>query len=130
MGPMGPMMGGGTWGAAWFFLVLMVLIVVVLAVVAGEVRGGRTEDRRRPPSPEAILRERYARGELTPRQYREALVDVLKDRYVRDELTLEAYEANLERLMAEPRAHVADDGGSGDRPLSRSAPGGGGAGEG
>lgn len=116
MGPMGPMMGGVTCGAAWFFLVLVVLVVVVLAVVAGLGRGGRTEERQRPRSPEAILRERYARGELTPRQYREALVEVLKDRYVRDELTLDEYEARLQRLLEEPRASVPEGVASGGPP--------------
>lgn len=50
-------------------------------------------------TPEEILRERFARSELTRDQYREAVVDMLKDRYVRDELTLEEYEARVGVVM-------------------------------
>lgn len=124
MGPMGPMMGGGTWGAAWFLLVLVVLLVVALATIAGFAwGGGRVENRRRPRTPEAMLRERYARGELTQQQFQEALVDLLKDRYVRGELTVEAYETRLQRLLEEPRASVPEGGASGGppRPLSSAA---------
>ncbi len=50
-------------------------------------------------TPEEILRERFARGEVTRDQYRESVVDMLKDRYVRGELTLEEYEARVNVVM-------------------------------
>ncbi|MBI2940239.1 MAG: SHOCT domain-containing protein [Chloroflexi bacterium] len=112
MGPMGPMMGGG-WGngaAGWIVtaaaLLLLALGTVALVLAmrrAGSARGALTPR----PLPagegaEEILRERYARGELTGQQYREALVDVLKDRYIRGELELDEYEHRLSVLLGTP----------------------------
>lgn len=99
---MGPMMGG-PWMASWLVLLAVVVVLVALALVTLS----RTDRAARPPTPaptpEEVLRTRYARGELTRDQYREVLVDVLKDRYVRGELDLGVYEAHLARLLEEPR---------------------------
>ncbi len=106
MGPMGPMMGGG--GAALDPSLLVLLLVLVLVGGGGLVALVLWQDRHlaagRRPTPTEALRGRYSRGELSREQYRQALVDVLKDRYVRGELDVEAYEADLERLLEEPRA--------------------------
>lgn len=104
---MGPMMGGGAWNAGmvgWPALVLLVLVMVVLAMAALSTAGKGAGISRRPRSPEQTLRERYARGEITAGQYREALVDVLKDRYVRGEIDLDEFEARFDRLLWEPVA--------------------------
>ena len=102
---MGPMMGSGPWNAgavAWPFMLLPVLLMLVvlvigLVVLLSSLDPARTERRRR--SPEELLRNRYARGEVSHQHYQAALVDVLKDRYVRGEIGLEAYEAQLHRLL-------------------------------
>ncbi|MBI2940407.1 MAG: SHOCT domain-containing protein [Chloroflexi bacterium] len=104
MGPMGPMMGGwsgGSWGIAAVGMALAVVLVLILlaTVLAGRQDGSTPLDARRPRSPAEILRERYARGELTRQQYQEALVDILKDHYVRGEIGLDEYQARLERLL-------------------------------
>ena len=64
---------------------------------------------RRPSSPEAVLRDRFARGELTRRAYREALLEGLKDRYVRGELDLEEYETRLGCLFGDERPPLASE---------------------
>lgn len=101
---MGPMMGGSAGGSApVFWLILVGLLILGLGLVALAVWGtAGSADRWRPRSPVATVGERYARGELTRQQYRDALVDLLKDRYVRGELELDEYEAHLERLLHEP----------------------------
>ncbi len=47
-------------------------------------------------SPAEILRGRYARGEISRDQYREALLDVLKDMCVRGEITVDEFDARAE----------------------------------
>lgn len=112
---MGPMMGDGGWGnpgTIWLVPVLVVLVVVAFVVaVIGTGRHGDAPARRPAPGPADILRDRYVRGEITRRQYREALVDVLKDRFVRGELGLDEYEEQLDRLLATdaPRRTTAPD---------------------
>ena len=125
MPPMGPMMGEPWAGAAlvWLALALAVLTILafaVVAVIAGFARPERgAAAARRPRAPEALLRERYARSELTRQQYREALVDVLKDRYVRGEVELEAYEARLDHLVREPGAREPESARPRARPGSQ-----------
>lgn len=103
-------MVGDAWAAGWLLPLLVLFVGLLLGVAAVAVARpglpslGGSGPAPRPMGPEALLRERYARGELTRAQYREALVDVLKDRYVRGELELEAYEAQLARLLEEPPA--------------------------
>lgn len=107
MGPMGPMMGG--WRASgenvidWMALVVFVLLAVVLfaIIVLVDWRGSSIRSGRRESSPGEILRERYARGELTKQQYQEALVELLKERYVRGEVDLEEFETRLDGLLGE-----------------------------
>lgn len=103
MGPMGPMMGG-PWGsgtAGWPVLALMVVLVLALGLIALAVLGIGVQ-RRRPRSPEEILRERYTRGEISRQEYLDALADVLKDRYIRSELTFDEYEERLGLLLEAP----------------------------
>lgn len=103
---MGPMVGGMPWAAggvgAWWLAVLL-LLVLLLGLVALRVWARRgAEDGRRPGTAEQLLHERYARGELTRRQYREGLIDVLKGRYVRDEMDVVEYEDRLRAFLREP----------------------------
>ncbi len=48
-----------------------------------------------------LLRQRYARGELTRKEYRGSLVDMLADRYAQGEIDLGEYEARLAHLVGE-----------------------------
>lgn len=80
-------------------------LVLGLAMLAlWREHGGRGKQTARPP--EAVLDERFARGELTRQQYNEALLELLKGRYVRGELELDAYEARLDQLLGGPSAHT------------------------
>lgn len=125
MGPMGPMAPTvGSWGcggAAWLWLTLIVLGAAALGLVAVVLwRDAVPKTRNRARSPEALLDERFARGELSQERYRAALTDILKGRYVRGELELEAYEARLERLLDSRSAHVGQTGRSSGRPRAAS----------
>ncbi len=107
MGPMGPMMGGGPWQSgpadwSWVLLPLLVILVLGLTTLVRGYSRPRAE-RGGPHAPEHLLRDRYARGELTGVQYREALVDILKDRYVRGEIELDDYETRLGSLLEAER---------------------------
>lgn len=73
---MGPGFGGGP-GGLW----LLILVVGLVLLAWGLVKAFRPGDRRpaeRARPPEDILRERFARGELTEVEYRERL-KVLKN---------------------------------------------------
>ncbi len=127
----GPPGAGMWWGGAWLFPRLLFPFLIVAAVLyfAGSRRVWRTATGPEPGSapsyhgsynattPEEILRERFARGEVTRDQYREAIVDMLKDRYVRGELTLEEYEARVNVVMgvARERKAAPETGPEGDR---------------
>lgn len=70
--------GGWGWGS-WLLMSLTMLVILALiawglfllwrASVGGEEAGSAP----RPPTPEAILRERLARGEIDPDEYRQRL---------------------------------------------------------
>lgn len=115
---MGPMMGGGPWwGGGFGWLVAVVVVLAVVALVLGGVwRPGAGGADPRPRAPEQLLRTRYARGELTRRQYHDALLDVLKDRYVRGELDVEEYEERLRELRREPSVGASGAGRGGEVP--------------
>ena len=67
---MGDQMGGWAWGFGWLFMVLFVVLVVALVAWAVLVsRGGSARSGRN--SAVAVLEERFARGELSPEEYRE-----------------------------------------------------------
>jgi uncharacterized membrane protein len=87
---------------------LLGLLVLKLAPDCGaEADRGRTGAGGPPPqSAAALLRERYARGELAREQYMTMLEDLLKDRYVRGELDLDEYEARLDELLRERAART------------------------
>ena len=111
---MGPMMGGGM---LWFLIVVVLVLLLVLGLIALGVLGvGGALGRRRPSSPEDILRERYARGEIGHQAYQDALGDVLKDRYMRGELTSEEYEGRVAVLLGRPGERPAESGERGDLP--------------
>lgn len=62
-------------------------------------------------SPEAVLRHRYAAGELTEREFRTRLVDLLKEQYVRRQIDTWEFEERLERILRnpEPESLTAED---------------------
>ena len=68
--------GHGWGGGPWFLLFpLFWLTIVVLAIVFTRRRWGRAHD----GSAEALLGERYARGEITEEEYRQRR-SVIRDR--------------------------------------------------
>ncbi len=117
MGMMGPVAGGwiGGGSSALWILVLalgaVVLLVQVLPALGhGSSRLGGTSIRgRRPATPEELLGERYARGDVGWPGYREGLVGLLKDRYVRGELEVAEYEDRLGHLLEELPAQRRSD---------------------
>ncbi|HEX6301770.1 MAG TPA: SHOCT domain-containing protein [Acidimicrobiia bacterium] len=64
-------MGGWAWGFAWLFVILLVVLVVALVAwaVRSVSRGGSARSGRN--GAVAVLEERFARGELSPEEYRE-----------------------------------------------------------
>jgi putative membrane protein len=74
MGPWdGNMMDG--WGWMWLFAIFwMVLLIVLIGVVVwAATRHSGSRDRDTNPRAREILRERYARGEISTEEYRERL---------------------------------------------------------
>ena len=70
------MMGIGGFGMVWMLLFWVGLIVVAVWLVALQFPSTKTQDTGRndlSPSAPEILRERYARGELSTDQYKEML---------------------------------------------------------
>ncbi len=109
MGGVGRMMLiGGGWMMSQMLLPFLIIALVWLFV---SPRSGWRERRRMysqpaPPvvgTPEEVLRQRYARGELTRDQYQDAIVELLKGRYVTGEMTLEEYEARVATLLGDSR---------------------------
>lgn len=72
---MWPMDGHMGWMGLWwlFGLLLLVLVVWAVARAAGAPVSGRGEE-----SPEAILKRRYARGELDEQEYERRLNNLRK----------------------------------------------------
>ena len=96
---------------SWVFIWLVVVMVVFGVTIVGlgyagviSLRRSHRPDRQLPSSPENVLRDRYARGEIGRQAYLDALTDILKDRYVQGELTAEEYEERLGRLLLPPPA--------------------------
>lgn len=114
----------GPWQLWWLFpiigfgfmlLVVMFVIRPVVLAITRSIGGTRadveaTQDNR---SPAEILRDRYARGEITQEQYREALLDILKDMYVRGEITVDEFEARAEKLSAAESSNLHEEWNSG-----------------
>jgi putative membrane protein len=68
--------GGGGYGGLWLLvglLILIALVVLIVWAVTNLSRTGRaaTHDPSR-PTPNEILRERFARGELTAQEFEDA----------------------------------------------------------
>lgn len=86
---------------------LFPLLVVVAVALLARPRHSWHERRRasgRSPlplsgTPEEILRQRFAQGELSRDAYRDSIIEVLKDRYVSGELTLEEYESRVGTMI-------------------------------
>jgi len=101
-----------TMGGSWMMSqMLFPFLIVVVIVLLARPRHAWHERRRAydpaPPylsaTPEEVLRQRFARGELSRDQYQEAIIELLKGRYVTGELTLEEYEARVGTLIADSR---------------------------
>jgi uncharacterized membrane protein len=81
---------------------LALALLLPLALVALWLTGrGFPSLRSEPSSPAQLLRLRYARGEITQRQFQDALVDLLKERYVSGELGLQEFEDELTRVLTD-----------------------------
>ena len=96
-------------GGAWLLIAVLVLVFVVLlarALPSLYAPGGSVSLRRR-ATPEELLGERYARGEIEWPEYREGLVSLLKERYVRGEIEVDDYEARVARLLEEKPTPVS-----------------------
>lgn len=67
--------GGMGWMMGWWWIVWLAIIVAVVWVAAKGMSGaaGRQED-----SPEAILKRRYARGEIDREEFDRRLSDLRK----------------------------------------------------
>ena len=65
---------GGTLGWIWMFggLLVMVGFVVLIVWAVGSVSRGGTSREPERPTPLDILRERYARGEITQEEFEQA----------------------------------------------------------
>ena len=72
---MWPMDGHMGWMGLWwvFGLVLVVLVIWAVTRAAGSPASGREEE-----SPEALLKRRYARGELDEQEYERRLNNLRK----------------------------------------------------
>jgi len=118
----------GPWHFWWVFpiiglgftlLVVMLVIRPVALAIAKSIRGNgndvqSAEEHR---SPADILRQRYALGEISQEQYREALMDILKDMCVRGEITVDEFDSRAERLYSLEPSHLHEEwnrGGSSD----------------
>ncbi len=67
--------GWGYWGWGWWFWVFwaVILFFVIWAIASVDWGGGRVV-----PREEQILRERYARGEITKQEFDQRLDDLRK----------------------------------------------------
>ncbi len=67
--------GGRGWGMAFGWMFWLVALVVVVVLVSRVMGGGGSV---RPPvdDPEAIIKARYARGEIGRDEYQERLADL------------------------------------------------------
>lgn len=92
----------GGLGPLWIGLAFALL--VVLGGVVLLARAGHASIGARAASPEQALRVRFARGEITRKQYQDALVKLFQDRYVRGDLDLAAYEARVSQVLVGPRS--------------------------
>ena len=101
------MIGGGFIMTQMLFPFLLIAVIMLLV----RPRDGWRERRRvySPPAPpisgtpEEVLRQRYARGELSRDQYQDAIMELLKGRYVTGEISLEDYEARVATLIGDSR---------------------------
>jgi putative membrane protein len=79
MGYDGAGWGGGFWMLGGFLLVIGVIVLVVWAASAVS-RGGRPWQDSSRPMPIEILRERFARGEITEQEFEQARKVLRPDR--------------------------------------------------
>lgn len=71
-------LGYGTWGMGWFGSVVMIsfwvlIFLVILNLVRSTFRSPERSSLPQGRDPREILKERYARGEIDTREYREKM---------------------------------------------------------
>ncbi len=91
------MMMGGM--AAIWLIILIVFAVRAIAPMIASSGSPSALPQGQQRTPEELVRERYARGEIGWPEYQEVLVSLLKDRYVQGELELAEYEEHVSRLL-------------------------------
>jgi len=103
-------------GLAFMLFVVVLVIRPVALAVAKAIRGNdnRVETAEEHRSPAEILRNRYARGEISQEQYREALMDVLKDMCVRGEITMDEFDSRAQKLYSQEFSHSHEEWNYGD----------------
>ena len=99
---------GGSWMMSQMLFPFLLIAVIMLLVRPRDGLRDRHRAYSPPPpaivgTPEEVLRQRYARGELTRDQYQEAIIELLKGRYVTGDLSLEDYETRVATLMGDSR---------------------------
>lgn len=64
--------GGGLWMLGGLLLMVGVIVLVVWAVTRSSRAGGSPNQEPSRPSPSDLLRERFARGEITEQEFEQA----------------------------------------------------------
>ena len=68
------MMPGGWWSMGWMWIWWVILILLMVALVFWAASASRRSGTHlAPPSPEEILKRRYASGEISKQEYEEKL---------------------------------------------------------
>jgi uncharacterized membrane protein len=115
MGGVGRMAMSASWLMSQMllpFLIVAVFLLLFRSQPRQSWHGPRQAYDRAPQylvgTPEEVLRQRFARGEITHDQYQEAIIEILKGRYVTGELTIEEYEERVATLIADARPRQLD----------------------
>lgn len=99
----GPTLAFGLLFAVTVGVIAGLLILIVTDHYHAEAPQTRTR------SPERLLDERFARGELTRQEHLELSREILTGRFIRGELELGDYEDRLNRLREESRGSRSHD---------------------
>lgn len=78
MGWNGGMMGGWGFGFGWLLQLLFFIVVIYLVVILIKKLNGTSNSEKRDDHSEEILKERFAKGEITEEEYKK-MKEVLKN---------------------------------------------------